>query len=544
VACNDPPTGILNGLSPFANLAEEKYDFSMEQIVDLDPSDDITSIKHRIELALSGPEAIRRLLFIVPATNQALQSLIAMKLLARIARTRAVEVALVSDHPTIRTFAQEAKVKIFGNRHSAQRAGWITPDAPTIKPSPRPVRKKSKKYKVVKGKGRIGLLEQIGALLLLVALALGVVIGAITLLPQATVTLTPVARPLEADLVVIADPAAKSINFKTHTFPAKEIRVELALPGEVETVETEYAPIGYARGHVTFINRTDQFQLIPVSTTLTTSAGQAVQFMTQVSATIPPGNGATSAPVLVEALEEGDVGNVRAGQITRFADPTYGAVARVINERGFSGGTWREARVVVQEDKERLRAHLLQKIQQEGLLRLQELLGPQEFIAPNSVEVIPLELTFQEFAGDFSDTLSGEMQAVVQGTAIGGYGANRLALAALEAQLPPGYELDPTGLNFGAGEVLKTENSVVTFKIHARGIAKPVIDPHRAAAAVAWLSVGEAQNLLSDEYDLATVPGVEVQPDWARQWLGRLPYSSFQIKVVVKEAVIFVTDGE
>lgn len=542
----------------------------MQQIIKLEDTDDITSIRHRIDFALppavppTGPNGDQgssklekqRLLLVVPRKNKALQSLVNMKLLARTAKTQAVEIALVSDDPTVRDFAKEAGVKVFGSLQSAKWAGWAKADTPIAWPDetlppvmPTPVsppaaeekkdgkRAKKKKYKVVKGNSRIGIFQQLGALVLLALLAVGMVMGALALLPQATVTIIPVAKPLDAKLVVKADPTAKSVDFKTLTFPARTAQVELALSGEIETVKTELAPVGKAEGTVTFINRTDKVQLIPISTTLATSAGEPLEFITTITMTIPPGAGATTTPTLVTAVEPGPKGNVGPGKINRFVDPTYNVVARVINEQALAGGSMEPAKVVVQDDKERLEAHLRQKVQQEGLAQLQASLGEQEFISPETVQVIVLDIKYREFAGDFSDTFGGEMQAVVRGTVVGGYNANRLALAALQAQVPPGYQLDTKGLHFGAGEVLDIQEQTVTFRILASGLAVPVIDAHKVADEIAWRPIGEAQALLSQHYDLATVPGVELEPGWLLEWLGRLPYSPFRIEVEIKEAV-------
>jgi hypothetical protein len=367
----------------------------MEQIViKLEESDDITSIRSRVDFALippamgarpaAGNGKPARLLLIVPRKNKALQSLVHMKLLARAAQTRAVKMAIVSDHPTVRDYAKEAGIKAFGNLHSAKWAGWVTTETPVAAPEEtlppvapvppeegngRVKRVKNKKYRVIQGSGRVNVWQQLGALILLGILALALVVGVFALLPQATVTMIPVAQPLETNLVVKADPTVKTVNFKTLTFPARTAQVELALSGEIETIETELAPVGQAQGSVTFINRTDQAQLIPISTTLTTSAGEAIRFVTAFTTTIPPGAGATSTPTLVLALEPGPEGNVGAGQINRFEDPGFGLLARVINEQSLSGGTMEPAKIVVQDDKERLQAYLRQKIQQEGSFR-------------------------------------------------------------------------------------------------------------------------------------------------------------------------------
>ncbi len=547
----------------------------MEQILELENTDDITAIRNRVDYILphlvggGGPEKeARRLLLVVPRQNKAMQSLVNVKLLARMVKSRAVELAIVSDHPAVRDYAKEADLKVFTTLTGARRAGWIkstasiAPSNQTL-PPPVPSAEQStgrsghlppshtdharkgrdkRKYVVVTGSGQITIYQQVAALVLVMILAFALVFGLITLLPRATVTLTPLAQPVETELIVKADPNVKSVDFTTLEFPARVTQVELALPGSIETIETELAPVGYAQGTVALINRTETEQTIPISTTVSTSAGELIEFLTVQTATIPAGIGAVTSTQVI-ALEPGPQGNLSAGKANRFVDPTYALVARVINELPLSGGSMEPARIVVQADKERLQAHLRQLVYQQGLEQLRESLGEQEFISPETLQVIVLDVTYNEFSGDFSDTFSGEMQAVVRGTVVGGYNANRLAMAALEAQTPAGYELDIEGLQFGAGEVLDVRDGVVTFKIFAGGRAVPVIEPHDVAQKIAWLPIGEAQALLDQQYQLATVPGVDLRPDWAVNWLGRLPYTPLRIKVVVSEPVTFVAEG-
>lgn len=549
----------------------------MEQILEIDNTDDITSIRSRIEFALSnltqqsgqppGSREQPRLLLVIPRKNKALHSLVNMKLLARTVKARAVEMAIVSAHPTVRDYAKEAGLKTFGSLRRAKWAGWATRQTPvasaetTLPPvvtppeggpaqestKKTPKRAPKKKYRVVSGSERSGVLwlltRQLGALVLVVVLALALVAGVIVLLPQATVTITPVAQPVEASLVVKADPNAQSVNFQELTFPARIDQVELELSGQIETVETELAPTGRATGRVIFINRTEEEQTIPVSTTLATSAGQPVEFTTAETSTIPAGLGEVSTPTQVIAVEPGPNGNVPVGQINRFVEPAYARLARIVNEEPTTGGTLEPAKIVVQSDKERLVAHLRQKVQQEGLAQLQDSLGEQEFIPPESVQVIVLDVKYQEFSGDFSDTFSGEMQAVVRATVIGGYNANRLALAALQAQVPPRHELDLDGLNFSAGEVLGIEEGVVSFRVFARGQAIPVIDGQEIAQDIAWLPIGQAQARLNQQYRLATVPGVELQPDWLVNMVGRLPFAPIRINVVINDAITLMAEG-
>jgi hypothetical protein len=94
----------------------------MQQIIKLEDTDDITSIRNRIDFALphvlvpagqhagQGSRGLekQRLLLVVPRKNKALQSLVNMKLLARTVKTKTVEIAIVSDDPTVR-FCQRSR---------------------------------------------------------------------------------------------------------------------------------------------------------------------------------------------------------------------------------------------------------------------------------------------------------------------------------------------------------------------------------------------------------------------------------------------------
>jgi hypothetical protein len=108
--------------------------------------------------------------------------------------------------------------------------------------------------------------------------------------------------------------------------------------------------------------------------------------------------------------------------------------------------------------------------------------------------------------------------------------------------VPPGYELDLEGLHFGAGEILEVQEGVIVFKIVAQGRAVPIIDPHYIAEEIAWLPVGEAQAFLSQHYELATVPAIELEPDWVIEYIGRLPYSPLRIGVNIRDAVTLVAE--
>ncbi|MCB0162704.1 MAG: hypothetical protein KDI79_00670, partial [Anaerolineae bacterium] len=282
----------------------------IEKVLALDESDDITAIRSRIEFALPKitPQVVQgangaeraKLLIVVPSQNKALNSLVNMKLLARQFSYRAVELAIVTSHPTIRDYAKEAGLKTFSSLKNAKRAGWVTNENAVTPPSetmPPPLktqaqpagdlprrRVKKKRFEVVESDEKrhpsLWVAQWIGRVALVLVLAVALVMGALLLFPQATVTVTPIAQPVETELIVKADPEVDGVNFQELTFPARIGQVELAGSDEIETVKTELAPTGQATGRVVFINRTEDSFFLPYSTTVSTSAGEPVEFRT------------------------------------------------------------------------------------------------------------------------------------------------------------------------------------------------------------------------------------------------------------------------
>jgi hypothetical protein len=256
-----------------------------------------------------------------------------------------------------------------------------------------------------------------------------------------------------------------------------------------------------------------------------------VRFLTVQTATVPAAfNAITQTEVI--AADPGPIGNVTAGQINRIPDPVLGRQVSVINEAPTSGGSNAPAGVVNRADKDRLRAIVLQQIQQEGYSQLQAGLAEQEFIPPESLIVIPLDFVYSpSLDGEVTDLLTMEMRAVVRGTAVGGQNANQLALAALQAQIPPEHYMDPRSLEFIAGRVVTVQYRAVSFEMHAAGEAIAEIDDRQVARDVRGLRTEEALSQMSQQLPLSGDPEVVVEPDW----LGRLPWLPFRITVDVGE---------
>ncbi len=514
----------------------------MEQIIQLAPDDDITSIKHRLEWA----EA-RRVLMVVPRQNKALRSVVRQKVLARAADTLNIDLALVTQDARTRDAAKQAGIKTFAAEWIARRRGFIAAEAPKTAPEktmppqltlvetgPTPPRMhvKNKRLIVVVGSDRVGCLQQLVALTLAALLALALTVLVLVLAPAATVTLVPQVEKISTEVTLTADPdpSVTGIDPEKNIIPARPVQVELTLSTTVNTIDTENAPADYATGTVIIFNRTQDEQVVPVSSTVRTSSGVSIDFITTQTATVPAGTGATTSTTVI-AVEPGPSGNVPAGQINHFANPSLGLLVRVVNDAPTTGGSVRQAGVVTEDDKARVHSKLRQLIQQKGYEEMQAGLDDQEYIPPESLQVIELDLTYDKFSGDVAEELGAEMHAVVRGTAVADYNANQLAYLTLLNQVPEGKTLLPKGLRFTAGGTEAVDNRAVTFPVVAEGLVVSKIDENVVKRAIIFQPIGRAQAWLSQNLPIVSVPGIDVSPNW----VGRLPAFPFRIHVTVKD---------
>ncbi len=525
----------------------------MEQIIYLEQDDDIPVIRDRLEWAQA-----QRVLLVVPPKNHELRSLVNLKLLGRHARNESLKLALVTRDPKIIELSREADLVTFGSVEAAQRSRWLSDDGaeaeiltqtyqrPTadaeaeaetsldlperpLKDVRRPRRMPGFRPRSEGGVPRVVLALSFLVLALLVAVSIGAVV--VFIYPEGRIRLSPATADISAELVVRANPEAERIDYTALDIPARLVQVELSNVGRIPPTATEDLPADRAVGTVSFVNRTSQEITIPVSTTLSTSSGTTVRFMTVQTAIVPAAfNAITQTEVI--AVDPGPIGNVPAGQINRIPDPVLGRQVTAINEAATSGGSVAPAGVVTRADKDRLEAIVLQQVQQEGYSQLLAGLADQEFIPPESLIVIALNSFYTpNLEGEVTDLLTMEMRAVVRGTAIGGQNANQLALAALQSQVPTGYNMDPRSLEFVAGEVVGVQDRAVSFQMRAAGEAVAEIDDRQVGKDVRGLSIEEALVQLRERHPLSGDPEIVVEPDW----LGRLPWFPFRIAVDVVE---------
>jgi hypothetical protein len=507
----------------------------MQQVIYLEVDDDMAAIRHLLE----GTQA-KQVLLVIPKGCHTLRDALNQRILRRYTEDLAIDVALVTRDSRTRQMAQTEGIAVVSSVKQGQRGRWQGRD---------PHRSSAERAAAARiaglrsGRGDTGyndtLIVWVGRILGLVLfvflLLLVVALGAV-LIPEARVTLAPYRQPVETTLQLRADPEAEKASLADLTIPARLVEADVEGTGEVATISKRDAPDAPATGMVTFINQTATAREILTGTIVRTSTGTTVRFRTVTTATLEPAVGAT-AVAEIEALQAGPAGHVAAATITEVETPALRGNVRVINEQPTEGGGVKQVGVVTRADMDRLKAQLLQQLQQRAYSDLQAQLGEQEFLPPESLTIEILSEVYDQFLDAEADVLHMQMRIVASGTAVDGANAKLQAYEALQDRVPATYQLGSEEVAFDLNEQVQMDGRAVLVEVTAAAQLVADVDRGAIRTAVAGLPVEEATQALMGNFALAAPPAVEVQPDWIKRWdlLDRVPFPPFRIQVVVLE---------
>jgi hypothetical protein len=372
---------------------------------------------------------------------------------------------------------------------------------------------------------------------LFTVLLLAVVALAALVVPEGKVTLAPYRQPIEVVLDLRADPAVEVSSLEGLTIPARIVQAQVEETGEIATINKKDAPDEPATGTVIFTNQTAQTLDIPLGTIVRTSTGTTVRFKTVADATLEGRIGAT-AQVDIEALDSGPVGNVPAATITTVETSSLRTNVRVTNESATRGGGVKQVGVVTRADMDRLKAQLLQQLQDRAYAELLIQLKEGEFLPEASLTVEIMAEVYDQFLDAEADTLHLQMRILASSTAVNQANANGLAYEALKDRIPAGYDLESEDIAFTLDQKqARMEGQSVLVQVKAIAYLVTAVDRGQIRSAVAGLPPEEAERVLADSFTLGGAPQVEIQPEWIKRFklLNRVPWVPFRIQVVVLE---------
>jgi len=516
------------------------------QLLYLEPDDEITSVIRRLREAAPGPVVI-----VAPGRSRATSSVVALRLLARLAEAEGRELTLVADAAT-RSLAADAGIPAFATLPEATSGQPATPSPAARAP-----------IHVVRGADPVGVGQppaarpgatddtmavrlppeaaapqgpgvarrqgrssgqprstRTGLPLLVVLLAFAVAVGAAAL-PGATIRITPISTPVGP------------IHYELSATIAGRHADRLTANGE-GTATGERLDAVAATGSVVFSNWNTVTVEVPQGTQVSVAGTTA--FITVQRIVVPKGH--FSGPpgqlsVGVTAVTPGTSGNVVSGAIdtvdTRgvrdylrgFSDNPN---AVVTNPEAAAGGSETKHAVIQRSDVDALVASITAELRQ-GLLDALSGQPDRIYGGPSADEKvvveIPLDLVGKEDTATFS--LTGELdfdRAYVMRSDVEQAARSRL-LADKEAI--------PTGTAVLDGSVMMDVGAVTTVGDHlqvevsVRAASATAIDEGEVRDRVAGLTAPDAKT------DLADLGKIEVEL-WPG-WVDHLPRLGIRISV-------------
>ena len=501
-----------------------------EQILHLDPHDDFISARDKM-----GWVQTQRVLLVWPPRGPApLARRLDLVLLHRHAHRLGAQLALVAREAVIRE--QAAELGVFDSVEATRKMRWRS-RVPRLRPERRRPRPDTAAIRraLAPVKARLPGWSVWGlrALVFLVGLAALAALAA-TLVPGAVITLTPASRPLQVTARVMADPDQPAVDAAAGRIPARRVRVEVQETRSILTTGSVEVPSAVATGQVVFTNLAGTAATIPAGASVRTTRGVSARFVTLQTATVEARPGAT-VQVEVRAAEPGLAGNVEAGQINAI-DGALGTQLAVTNPLPTQGGAVAPRPAVAAEDRERLRAELLDQLTQSARAAVEAQLRPGEFLAADTLTVTQiLAESFDRAVGEPADALNLTLRLAATALAVNEAEVQAAAAWQLAAQAPPDSVLADQPLRFARDPAAtRSVDGRVEVSLTAEGASVPRIDGEQARRMVLGRPLAEAVQLLQAGLPLAAPPQIALRPAWYARWLPYLPWLWLRVEVEVQ----------
>jgi len=499
---------------------------NLGKIVQLEPQEDAPGAIDRIEWA-----GARRVALAMPAGLRWNELQFAQ--VERAARLHHVDVAVVHRSLSQRLTAHAVGLVSFGKVGDIATKRWLTNDLVV------PIRRLGTPRRFVSGSLRRLFPRHnwfvIGARTLVTLATLAIVAGsALSMVPYAQITLTASSQRIETIVPVTLDAQTSQVNLEAHTVPAT--RVDVIVEDRISTATTgkKDIPKYKAQGTVTFSNILATPYTVPRNTVVrTTATSVPARFVTVNDIQVPPGG---KADVGIQAIDEGPGGDVGTGQINRVEGVPSLAVT-VYNGGGTGGGGNQTVHAVTQDDYNRLRAELRDKLLSIAADRMKarrEVINSGLIVLPETLFIADVQdETYDRFVSEQADAVSLNMRLQIAGLAVSPRDLDQIAHAALLDKVPHGFQL--LTVESARGEVAEegTGNAVQYF-VNAKGRAGANIDVSAVKHLVRGKPLAEAQSALLQSLSLSRNPQISLGPSWLIRYVNRLPFVTLRIDTKVE----------
>jgi len=354
------------------------------------------------------------------------------------------------------------------------------------------------------------------------------------LYPTATIQVEPLTKTARHQMTIAASIDAKQIDWDNNILPLHETEVEISGQEEIATSGTRLIGDTRARGIVKFINERQDDLKIPAGTIIKTENN--IKFKTirdlivpklevDYLMDVPVGMKAGQAEVEIEALTAGSTGNIGIGRIKNLENPLDNVY--VINPEPSLGGVDKRVPLVTEEDIERAKAVLEEKLKSKLITKIYQELGGTFRIIEDKITYSKPTYKFNHSVGERTDTLKVEGSLTAKGYLLRNNEIDRLVTVLFKNQLPSNVQLMSSGINIESLKLEEKGNSMYNILIGVNAPVISAIDSENLVKQLSGLDLEEAQSLLEENGDIDNFT--------INSQSTRLPNMGFAIKVVVKE---------
>lgn len=502
------------------------------QVIQLDPHDDIVSVRDRL-----GWARARRVVLIWPERGRILQRRLDLVLLKRFAQRSGVQIGLVTEDTLVLNNARENNIPVFENAVQAQQGRWrsgrrqraaqkkLRPNrtGSSIARGEHPTQRDAPDKRSSSQLLRAGLFT---------ASILAVLAVLFSLLPGATIAIRQPQSEQTITLQLQAADQATTGQFSLQvTTIIVEARSRQAATGSV------IVPEKTASGSVQFTNLTEGAVTIPVGTIVTTLSEPVVRFITTESGKVPAGIG-RSLLVEIKAIDPGAQGNLPAGSLQAI-EGNLGLSLTARNIYATRGGSSRKAAGPNQADREALLDRTLAELQIQARKEILSRWHTNPLSSDYPItETLRLDEILEQTFNPAEDWPSSELNLILRvsfsADAIPGDQLVRYFETAMDNQMKPGQKpLDgemkfvvtkpPTKIS----NTVQGTGNIWTLEMEASRPIQQTFVSEEISDLSRMLPASQASDILANLLELEEPPVVTIWPVW---W-PYLPVTNMRIQV-------------
>lgn len=545
-----------------------------DQPIYLEASEEITSVIDR--LRQSGGKSVT---FVVPAGATLIQSIVNLKLLKRAAAASGKSVEIVTGDRMGRNLAAQVGFTVFGSLEDlkaskpfkaaalpktppkAAKADGIVAAEPAAKPvkmtsrpvpeelpeevpSPTPESKPAKAAAAATGaaapaskpgggrklpslaffgaaKSKKGMMIGGGLVLLLLVILLVTYVFA-----SATITITPKADPADTAADVTASKDVQTVS-ESGTMPAQVVSADEQQSGSFQA--TGQKDIGSkASGTVNVTNCVDSnSHTLPAGSALT--SGSAT-FVSNSAATIPPA-GVSGGKVVCSSPAAVSVTATQAGSQYNVSGAGFSVPALGMSGTGTtSGGSTKTVTVISQDDLDKAKASLSDKVKSSAIDELKKKLSPDQPVLDGATSVDVSSFTPSAPAGTQTDNFTAQENGTATLLTYHKGDLKQLLVGQIQGKVAAGKQViaPESGIQT---TVVSVDAKSGTLRLHAtlNGFVADKFDTAALAESVKGKSITDARKSFLNHSDIAETE-ISVWPSYK----GRLPF--FANKITIKIA--------